>query len=119
MKATLSRLRYSGLVLIAAIALALLSVYVERTGPELAQYGNLCGPAGMDPCYQPVLKGGFPIAYLFDAPGISRQGQLAFVEDELHVNALVANVAVVFVMLMAIAYAVTHRRSIWFNSTTK
>lgn len=119
MKTTLSKPRYPGRVLIAAIALALLSVHVERTGPDLVQYGNLCGPAATDPCYRPVLKGGFPIAYLFDAPGVSRPGRLAFIEDELHANALVANVAVVFVMLMAIAYAVTHRRSIWFNSTTK
>jgi len=119
MKTSLSKPRYLGRLLVAAIVLALLSVYVERTGPELVQYGNLCGPAAMDPCYGPVLKGGFPIAYLFDTPGISRQGQLAFVEDELHAGALAANVAVYVVILMAIAYAVSHRRSTRSNSTTR
>jgi hypothetical protein len=63
-----AKLSLIGLVLISAITLALLSVYVERVGPELAQYGNLCGPRADVPCYKPALKGGFPVAYLFDAP---------------------------------------------------
>lgn len=101
-----------GLALIMAITTALLSVYVERIGPELVVYGNLCGPSGSDFCYKPVLKGGFPFAYLFDAPGVSRERQLAFGEDKLHVGGLVANVAAYFVILilMLIAWAVSRRR---------
>jgi hypothetical protein len=86
MKNTLLKPSLLGLALIAAITLALVSVYVERTGPDLVQYGNLCGAAALDPCYKPALKGGFPVAYLFDAPGVSRERQLAFGEDKLHVG---------------------------------
>jgi hypothetical protein len=67
----------------AALSLALLSSQIERTGPELAQYGNLCGPSHSDPCLAPVLQGGFPFPYLFDAPGVSVVGKLSFGEDEL------------------------------------
>lgn len=67
----------------AALALALLSSKIERTGPELAEYGNLCGPSGNSPCLGPVLKGGFPFAYLFDAPGVSVVGKLSFGDDDV------------------------------------
>lgn len=78
--------------------------------PEQVQYGNLCGPTAMDPCYKPALKGGFPVAYLFDAPGISVERQLAFFEDNLHAGALLADVAVYFTMLMTAAWVVSRRR---------
>lgn len=86
--------------LISAITLAFLSVHVERIGPELVAYGNLCGPSGYDSCYKPVLKGGFPVAYLFDAPGISVERQLAFVEDELSIEALVLDIAIYFAIVL-------------------
>lgn len=101
---------YTALALIAAIVLTLLSVRIERIGPELVQYGNLCGPTGMDPCYKPVLKGGFPVAYLVDAPGISVERQLAFFEDNLHAGALLANGAVYFTTFMTAAWVVARRR---------
>ena len=50
------------LILVTAIASALLSIYVERIGPEQVVYGNLCGPTGFDFCYKPALKGGFPFS---------------------------------------------------------
>ncbi|MDB5937619.1 MAG: hypothetical protein JWQ01_4963 [Massilia sp.] len=111
MKTTLSKPSLMGLALIVAITLALMSVFIESTGPELVQYGNLCGAAALDPCYKPALKGGFPVAYLFDAPGSSRERQLAFGEDKLHVGALIADVAVNFAIFMAIAWVVSRRRS--------
>jgi hypothetical protein len=91
-----TRLSLAGIAFVLAITLALLSVHVERIGPELAAYGNLCGPNAVDPCYQPVLKGGFPVAYLFDTPGISVERKLAFVEDELVVGALIIDIAIYF-----------------------
>jgi hypothetical protein len=81
-----------GLALILAITLALLSVSVERVGPELVQYG--------DSDYKPVLKGGFPFAYLFDAPGISVERHLAFVEDKLSVVALILDIAIYFALAL-------------------
>jgi hypothetical protein len=94
----LTNLRLTGVALSLAIALALLSVY-------------LCGPSAADPCYQPVLKGGFPIAYLFDAPGVSRERQLAFVEDQLSSSALVLDIAIYFAIVLFAMLAVSRRRS--------
>jgi hypothetical protein len=107
----LSKLRLTGLALITAIMLAFLSVYVERIGPEQAVYGNLCGPSGSDFCYEPVLKGGFPVAYLFDMPGVSVERQLSFGEDNLSVGALVLDIAVYFATVLLIMLAVLRRRS--------
>lgn len=111
MKNARRKLSLLGLALILAITLALMSAHVERVGPEMVSYGNLCGATASDLCYKPALKGGFPLAYLFDAPGVSRERQLAFGEDKLHVGALVANIAMYFAILMLIAGAVWRPRS--------
>jgi hypothetical protein len=107
----LKTLRPAGLALVTAIALAVLSVNVERIGSELAVYGNLCGPSGSDFCYEPVLKGGFPLPYLFDMPGVSVERQLSFGEDILVVNALVLDIAIYFVAVFLIVPAVARRRA--------
>jgi hypothetical protein len=109
MKSSSSKLKLAGLALVAAVTVALMSVHVERTGPDLVEYGNLCGPSASDPCYKPQLKGGFPVAYLYDAPGVSRERQLAFVEDKMHVGALIADVTVYFAIMMLIAWAASQR----------
>lgn len=111
MKNTLRKLSLLGLALILASTLALMSAYVECAGPDMVSYGNLCGPTGSDHCYKPVLKGGFPFPYLFDAPGVSRERQLAFGEDRLRVGALVANIAVYFAILILVVGAAWRRRS--------
>ena len=92
-----------GPALISAITLALLSVFVERVGPELAQYG--------DSDYRPVLKGGFPFAYLFDAPGISVERQLSFVEDKLFAGALILDIAIYFASVLPTILVISRRRS--------
>ncbi len=100
-----------GLLIIAFIAattLALLSSNIERIGPELVQDGNLCGPGGNDPCYKPALKGGFPLAYLFDQPGISVPGRLSFFEDTLFVGPLVFDIAVYFVIILFAVRLASH-----------
>lgn len=72
-----------------ALLLASLSVFVERSGPGVVQYGNLCGKSGDEPCTRPVLSGGFPLPFLFDAAGISVENQLAFIEDDFAPGAFV------------------------------
>ncbi|WP_306393866.1 hypothetical protein [Telluria beijingensis] len=106
MTSILSRPGFIGLVLIAATTLALVSVNIERRGPELVSYGNLCGPTADDPCHVPALKGGFPVAYLVDAPGISVERRLGFGEDTLRPGALVVDIAVYFAIIMAMAWAI-------------
>jgi hypothetical protein len=95
----------------AALSLALLSSEIERTGPDLAQYGNLCGPSSSEPCLKPVLKGGYPFAYLFDAPGVSVQGRLSFGEDELRPAPFVIDSGVYFALVWLVARAVARRGS--------
>lgn len=56
---SLTKFIWISVAFISAITLAFLSVHVERVGPELAVYGNMCGPSGYDFCYKPVLKGAF------------------------------------------------------------
>lgn len=105
----LTKISLIALALISAIALALLSVYVERIGPELVQYG--------DSDYRPELKGGFPFAYLFDAPGISVEGQLAFVEDKLFVGALILDIAIYLAIVLLMTLVVSRRRTARKRST--
>lgn len=98
------------LAFIAAVTLALLSVWVERMGPEQVAYGNLCGPTASDPCYRPALKGGFPVAYLYDAPGVSVERRLAFGEDKLDRSGLLLDVILYFAMCMLAHWAATKRQ---------
>ena len=69
------------LAVVLALALTLLSSLVERNGPELASYGNLCGPSSDQDCLEPVLNAGLPLAYLFDQPGVSVERKLFILQD--------------------------------------
>ena len=99
----LTKVSLMGFALSSAITLALVSVFVERVGPELARYG--------DSDYKPVLKGGFPVAYLFDAPGISVERQLSFGEDTLSAGALILDIAFYLAFVLLSALLISHRRS--------
>src|SRR5688572_23325776 len=91
------------------VSLAMSSVVVQREGPELAPYGNLCGPPVSDACLEPVLNGGFPFAFLFDSPGVSSERQLAFAEDRLRPLPLALNVGV-YSLVWALGAGVVARR---------
>lgn len=107
----LKKLGLASLTFLLAAVLALLSVNVQRTGPEVVEYGNMCGPNSSDPCYEPELKGGFPIAYLIDAPGVSVEHQLSLGEDDLHPEALALDVALYFAAILGIVWVASHRSS--------
>ena len=109
MHSRLAAVTLVGIALLLAVFLALMSVEIERIGPEQIQYGNLCGPLANGPCYQPALKGGFPFPYLVDAPGISTERQLAFLEDTFRPGALALDVVVYFMVILAVAVPVTRR----------
>ncbi|MEK8033467.1 hypothetical protein AACH06_21820 [Ideonella sp. DXS29W] len=70
------------------------SMFIERSGPDMVSYGNLCGPSFSDPCLAPVLKGGFPIAFLFDSPGVSVEHELFVGEDMFQPKAFAWNTAI-------------------------
>jgi hypothetical protein len=95
------------LTLVLAVALAALSSFMQRFGPEELPYGNLCGRAGNELCLEPVLNGGFPFPFLFDAPGVTRERQLAFVDDDLRTLPFVLNVVVYFFAVLLINTLVT------------
>lgn len=65
-----------------ALALASLSVAIERRTDETAVVGNVCGPATNEDCIERRLAGGFPFAYLYDRPSISVPGAIHLGEDE-------------------------------------
>jgi hypothetical protein len=119
MQSRLFKVSLAGIALVIASTLALLSVLVQRAGPEQVQYGNLCGPTSSDPCYRPVLKGGFPFAYLFDAPGVSVEGKLSFVEDTLHPEALLLDITVYFVAILLLFTAASRYGSARKSDATR
>lgn len=94
-----------------ALALAILSSFIQGEGPEFASYGNLCGPATNEGCYKPVLKGGFPLAYLFDMPGVSVERHLSFGEDTLHPVALVLDITIYWSAIMFVIWFANRRRA--------
>ena len=107
----LFKVRRAGIAFVVASMLALLSVVNQRMGPELVQYGNLCGPTASDPCYRPVLKGGFPLAFLYDTPGVSVEGKLSFFEDTLHPGLLLVDIISCFAAILLSIAAVSRYRS--------
>jgi hypothetical protein len=98
------------LALSVGLTLALLSSLIQRFGPEELPYGNLCSGTGNELCMEPVLNGGFPIPFLFDAPGVSRERQLALVEDDLRKLPFVLDVAIYSFTLLLVGFCVELRR---------
>jgi hypothetical protein len=107
----LAKLRPFFVAFTLAFVLALLSVEIERVGPEQGVYSNLCGPKADQLCYKQLLNGGFPVPYLFDAPGISVEDQLAFFEDRFRPGAFAIDVAIYFVLVAFVIQVVWRRRS--------
>ena len=97
------------LLFIAAFVVTLVSVRFERVGPELVITGNVCGPTNNDACYAKVLKGGFPVAYLFDTPTVSRPNQLGFGEDDFRAAPFAVDVAA-YLGILAFALRLSNRR---------
>jgi len=106
----LSKLARVGIAFVAALTLTLMSTLIERTGPELVSYSNLCPDPKLPPCAKPALKAGFPIPYLFDAPGVSRERQLAFGEDKVHMASFAADIIFYFVITLLIGWRALRRR---------
>ena len=104
----LNRILLAGVL---AVVLSVLSAYIERTGPEVASYGNMCGPVANGPCLKPLLKGGLPIALLFDQPVTSVEHQLSFAEDQVRIGAFALNTALYFAVIVLAARLLRWNRS--------
>lgn len=94
-----------------AQSLTLATAFIERTGPELVAYGNLCGPTSDQACLRPVLKAGFPWAYLSDTPGVSLEHRLAFFQDDFDARAWWLDAGLYFAVFMLLL----HRRAMMFG----
>jgi hypothetical protein len=112
----LNSLKFFLIAFVSAILLTLLSSNVERTGPELVSYGNLCGPLNDRTCLEPVLNGGFPFAYVFDRPGESVERYLFLLQDEIRPLPLVLDFLVYFSL---VAFALFARRRRHIKMTAK
>jgi hypothetical protein len=85
----------------AALTLTCSSFAYQRRGPELVVVGNLCGPKTDEFCYAPVLKGGFPLAYIYDTPGVSVEGKLSIGEDKFRGGRFLLDALIYFALAVA------------------
>ena len=98
------------LTLAVSLALAVGSFGIRRQGPEMGEIGNVCGPAGDQPCYVPLLSAGWPLAFVVDAPGVSVPDKLGF-EDDIRPGIFVVDVLFYFSLLsLAWRYGRLRRR---------
>jgi hypothetical protein len=74
------------IILLSAIMFTLASFAIQRYGPEVGTYGNVCGPSGDQACTHVLLNAGFPLGYIFDNPSVSVRDQLMpIIEDEFRI----------------------------------
>ena len=99
------------MTLVVAVSLATLSLRLERVGPTPVNWDQeLCAPEPLHPCAQGVLQGGWPLAFLFDRPGISVMGKLGFFEDLFRLRTFAFDAVVIWLPLWALANIVTRRQ---------
>jgi hypothetical protein len=93
-----------------SLVLALASLGIQRHGPDMGQVGEGCGPALDQPCYVALLSGGWPLAFVVDAPAVSNPNRLG-PEDTLKPERFFAD-ALFYGGLLTIAwrYGVMRRR---------
>lgn len=96
---------------LSALLLAGFSSNIERNGPEVAAYGDMCGATQDQPCMKPRLNGGYPWAYLFDAPGISVEDRLSFGEDEFRMYPFLADLVTYLAVFAVGTHLVRRARS--------
>lgn len=96
-------------LLIAALALAIASSWIERLGPDQAVYCALGKSVDGHEiwCPEPVLNGGWPAPYLYDTPGISVERQLSFMEDSFRSGPFLANSAFFALLLIALRLVIS------------
>jgi hypothetical protein len=92
------------------IASAVVTLYVQRFGPEVLVASVYAGPA--DDEYAPALVGGWPLWWVQDHPGVSVWGVLAPIgEDRVRGWAFVADAAIFAAASFLLALALRRLRS--------
>jgi hypothetical protein len=73
-------------ILSIAIVITLATFAIQRHGPEIGTYGNVCGSTGDQPCTHILLNAGYPLGYVFDNPSVSvRDKLMPIIEDEFRI----------------------------------
>jgi hypothetical protein len=79
-------------ILSIAIVITLATFAIQRHGPEVGTYGNVCGSTGDQPCTHILLNAGYPLGYVFDMgyvfdnPSVSvRDKLMPIIEDEFRI----------------------------------
>jgi hypothetical protein len=80
---------------LASFVLTLTSSFIHQNGPETAQYSNLCEITGDNSCHELIIKGGFPIPYLFDKPGVSIEHQISIFEDDFLIDKFLIDLLII------------------------
>jgi hypothetical protein len=105
------RLAVSAAALLAALALALATVRIQRVGTAPAEWTQeLCAPEPLHACTEGVLMGGWPAAFLVDRPGISVMGKLALVEDLFRPGPFILDWGIVWIALELLTILISRTR---------
>ena len=88
-----------------AVALTLLTAWVERRGPLAMVSGEgFCGFSTV-PCEVVAVGGGWPVAFLVDDPQISVPDRPSFFEDDFRPAAFALDVGVFAATVWAVGWA--------------
>lgn len=94
-----------------SLVLAAGSLGIQKPGPEMGEFGSVCGPTGDQPCYRPLLTAGWPIGYVVDRPDLPVQDRLGF-EDDIRPAMYLLDALFYFALLsIAWRYGQIRRRS--------
>ena len=99
-------------MLLFGLALASGSRWYERVGPAPTAWheSEVCSFSPPRSCRDGVLQAGWPLAYLVDAPGVSRVGQLALVEDKFRPAAFAVDAALGTLIGWGVLHGIARRR---------
>ncbi len=98
--------RYFGLLL-AALLLTIASAKIQRSDQEVAVYGNM---GTLNDMVKPRLTGGWPAPWIADSTATSVPHQIG-IEDDIRIEAFIANLAFWYVVLMSLSALVRKARA--------
>ena len=91
-------LRYLIFALVIVVLLSAASVGIQRQGPEVGVFSNLCGPNRNEACQHPLMNGGFPVGFFYDRPGIPVEDRLGL-EDQFRLLPFLGDMVFYFGLL--------------------
>jgi len=96
---TMNRYLLFFVMLILALLLTISTFLYQRPSQELIKSGTECSVEYWMHCYTIRKSAGFPLAYVFDSPGVSIENKLG-VEDDFRLLPFVTNIWLFLILLM-------------------